>query len=898
MSLVEYRRKRDFRKTPEPSGKRALRQAKRLYVVQKHDASHLHYDFRLQIGDVLKSWAVPKGPSLDPNDKRLAIEVEDHPLDYGSFEGVIPEGEYGGGTVMLWDRGHWEPVDDAEASYRAGKLKFELHGEKLRGIWNLVRSGRSQERGKPQWFLIKHRDDEARDRSEFDVTTKEPLSVVSGRDLEQIASDRDRVWGSDHSDGHSARPRVSKTQSVRSTGSVHASLGETRLRAAPAARRRAKGAAPTKAPAIIEPELATLVKQPPAGEQWVYEIKFDGYRIIGHVAGEKVRFQTRNELDWTSKMPALANAVRRLKLKQAIFDGEIVVFDDRGVSQFQLLQNAFREAPGKIVYTVFDLLFFQGEDLRDRPLDERKELLASLRLPIDRGPIRYTEHFEGDGQKFLEAARNQGLEGIICKRRDRPYLSGRTTDWLKCKTHQTGEFVIGGYTDPAGSRKDFGALLVGYHDGKSLRYAGRVGTGFPDKTLGELLRRLKPLTAEKSPFADFPERGRSAKGVHWVRPELVAQVEFSNWTGDEKLRHPAFQGLREDKPASEVTREVAKAATKTNAGGRHERSKRGRDGSVGVPPLGGKAPAKAGTPTDEAAIEGVRLTHPDKLLYPDVGIAKRELAEYYVACAERMLPHVAGRPLTIVRCPNGVEGHHFLQKHPGTAAPPALRRVKIRDKHEQAEYCYIEDVGGLVALAQIAALEIHVWGATLDGSNVKTLENPDRIVFDLDPAPDVEWPRVIAAAIEIRDFLRELKLESFVKTSGGKGLHLVVPIERRQSWDVVKNFSRSVAVAIERAAPDRYISTMSKKARTGKIYIDYGRNDRGATAVAAFSTRAKVGAPVSLPISWRELPRTTHADQFHLREVLKRLARERRDPWEGFADVRQSISAAAVKMLS
>jgi bifunctional non-homologous end joining protein LigD len=910
MSLVEYRRKRDFRKTSEPSGKRAAREVKRLYIVQKHDASHLHYDFRLQIGDVLKSWAVPKGPSLDPNDKRLAIEVEDHPLDYGSFEGVIPEGEYGGGTVMLWDRGHWEPLDDAEASYRAGKLKFELHGEKLRGIWNLVRSGRSPERGKPQWFLIKHRDDEAHDRNEVDVTAEEPLSVASGRDLEEIAADRDRVWGSDSGNGRAAQAgaggkRDSSTWSRLSE--TRASLGETRPRAEPRAsptrRRPAKARTPTKAPAIIQPELATLVKQPPAGDQWVYEIKFDGYRIIGHVAGDKVRFQTRNELDWTTKMPQLAEAVRRLKLRQAIFDGEIVVFDEHGVSQFQLLQNAFREAPGKIVYTIFDLLFFQGEDLRDRPLEERKELLASLQLPTDRGPIRYTEHFEGDGGRFLEAAREKGLEGIICKRRDRPYVSGRTTDWLKCKTHQTGEFVIGGYTDPAGSRKDFGALLVGYHDGKSLRYAGRVGTGFTDKTLGDLLRRLKPLAAEKSPFTDFPVRGRGTKGVHWVRPELVAQVEFSNWTGGEMLRHPSFQGVREDKPASEVTREVAKPRPSS----RRSRSVYSSRSVVMMPRAERGRNRRASSrrsvrstlaTTDESVFESVRLTHPDKLLYPDAGITKRDFAEYYVATAERMLPHVAGRPLTIVRCPDGVEKQHFLQKHLGTAAPPALRRVKIRDKQEQAEYCVVDDVSGLVALAQIAALEIHVWGARVDGSNVKSLERPDRLVFDLDPAPDVKWPRVIAAAIEIRDFLQELKLESFVKTSGGKGLHLVVPIERRQSWDAVKAFCRSVAVAVERAAPDRYVSTMSKKARTGKIYIDYGRNDRGATAVAPFSTRAKPGAPVSLPISWRELPRTTAADQFHLREVLKRLSSQRSDPWAGFADVQQSISADAVKALS
>jgi bifunctional non-homologous end joining protein LigD len=887
MPLTEYRRKRSFRKTPEPSGK-VKGATGRSFVVQKHAASHLHYDFRLQFGDVLKSWAVPKGPSLDPRDKRLAIEVEDHPVDYGSFEGVIPEGEYGGGTVLLWDRGEWEPMEDPEAMYRAGKLKFNLHGEKLRGSWALIRRSGSVASGKPQWFLIKHRDEYARDRADFDVTAETPLSAATGRDLEEIAADRDRVWGSGNG---KQRARRGSSAAVRSDGAGVSLAKRVAKKQVPASRAASRRVTATrsrnghdKIPKDIEPELATLVKQPPAGDHWFHEIKFDGYRIIGHVAGGKVRFQTRNRLDWTPKLPQLAEAVRRLKLRQAIFDGEIIVLDEGGISQFQLLQNAFRESPGRIIYAVFDLLFFDGQDLRSQPLEERKELLASLKLPVDRGSIRYVEHVVGDGAKFLKAAEMQGLEGIVSKRRDRPYVSGRTTDWLKSKTHQRAEFVIGGYTDPEGARTGFGALLVGYHDGDGkLSYAGRVGTGFTGKTLADVIARLKPLVLKQSPFADFPERGSTVKAVHWVRPQLVAQIEFSNWTGDRRLRHPSFQGLREDKPAEEVTRETARALRDPSPKGK-PRASRSKSTT---------APVRAKNGSGKVVIEGIELTHPDRVFYPDERITKRELAEYYVACADRMLPHVAGRPLSIVRCPNGINSQRFFQKHLGPYAPKAVQSVRIQEKSGEGAYGVVEDVGGLVALAQIAALEIHVWGSKVD-----SVEQPDRLVFDLDPAPDVEWPRVIESARELREFLGELKLESFVKTTGGKGLHLVVPIVRRQEWDSIYDFCRRVALAVERAAPQRYVASMSKKARVGKIFIDYQRNQRGATAVAAFSTRAKPGAPISLPVSWRELPRVRSADQFRLRDVLKRLAAEHHDPWAGFSEVRQSISATAIRLLS
>jgi bifunctional non-homologous end joining protein LigD len=903
MTLTEYRRKRDFRKTPEPSGARKSAKG-RLYVVQKHAASHLHYDFRLQLGDVLKSWAVPKGPSLDPRDKRLAMEVEDHPVDYGSFEGIIPKGEYGGGTVMLWDRGDWEPLEDASAGYRAGKLKFNLHGEKLRGMWTLVRRSATAGTSKPQWFLIKHRDEFARDHEQYNVTTEAPLSVATGRDLDEIAEERDRVWGRDGEVKQTRRRgtagRANTAAAVDGAGVSLAKRVTAKSRASRTNEREAGAVVSVlsrtghdEIPKFIEPELATLVKQSPVGNSWFHEIKFDGYRIVAFVEHDKVRCMTRNELDWTAKIPRLAEAMRRLKLRQAIFDGEIIVLDEHGISQFQLLQNAFRESPGKIIYAVFDLLFYNGHDLRDRPLEERKKLLESLKLPVDRGFIRYVEHVIGQGDKFLAAAAKQGLEGIVSKRRDGPYLSSRTRDWLKCKTRQRAEFVIGGFTDPDGARIGFGALLAGYHDQSgALHYAGRVGTGFTVKTIDELMRKLKPLVQKQSPFVDFPARGQSSKGVHWIEPRLVAQVEFSNWTGDKRLRHPSFQGLREDKAADEVTLEKPDA---TSVGARSKanvhRSRTGRASGRGAA-AESNGRANASSSSDKVMIEGVELTHPDRVYYPAEGITKRELAEYYVACADRMLPHVAGRPLSLVRCPNGIEGERFFQKHLGPYAPKALRPIKIKEKVVVREYGVVDDAAGLVAIAQIGGLEIHVWDSRED-----RIENPDQLVFDLDPAPDVEWPRVIAAAEELREFLKELRLESFVKTSGGKGLHLVVPIDRRLEWPEVYDFCQRVAFAAERAAPDRYVATMSKKARAGKIFIDYQRNQRGATAVAAFSTRAKPGAPISMPISWRELRRAKNATQFKLREMMKRLTAERADPWDGFFDVRQSITAKAIKML-
>jgi bifunctional non-homologous end joining protein LigD len=634
-------------------------------------------------------------------------------------------------------------------------------------------------------------------------------------------------------------------------------------------------------PRVVDAELATLVRAAPEGDDWLHEIKFDGYRMIAVKDEARVRFETRNHLDWTSKVPDLAEAIGGLKVRRAIFDGEVVAFDKRGITEFQLLQNAFRDRQAKqAVYVVFDLLYLDGVDLRGQPLDERKATLAGLKLPTDRGPLRVSEFVIGSGAEFFAHARRAGLEGVVSKRRTSPYRAGRNTDWIKTKCLERSEFVIGGFTDPGGSRHGFGSLLLGvFDDDQRLTYAGRVGTGFSHGLIDELAARLSAIERPTSPFVDARAAARLA-GVHWVRPQLVAQVAFSNWTRDHRLRHPSFQGLREDKPPRLVHAEKpVPIALGASAGRKHGHASR-------------RAPSVPTPSGDEATLAGVRITHPDRLLYPAEKITKRELAEYYLAVAERMLPEVAGRPLAIVRCPDGVTGSRFFQKHPPTAAPKNMHRVEIREKSGTATYLTIEDVGDLVGLVQIAALEIHVWG-----SRVGRLEKPDRVIFDLDPAPDVQWPVVVAAACELREFLEALGLVSFAKISGGKGVHLVVPIRRTHDWPQVADFSRAVAQAVERAAPDRYTAVLSKRARVGKIFIDYLRNQRGATSIASYSTRVRDGAPVAAPVSWRELSRIHQADPFNVRSMLTRLRAMRNDPWQGIGDVSQSITQAMLRQL-
>ena len=878
IALAEYKRKRHFDRTPEPQAKVAVRSGWS-YVIQKHDASRLHYDFRLELDGVLKSWAVPKGPSLDPTVKRLAVHVEDHPVNYGKFEGVIPEGEYGGGTVLLWDTGTWQAVGDPHAGYREGKLKFKLSGQKLQGGWLLVRSSSSRKSsdGK-EWLLIKERDDSAQESNAGDILELAPLSVVSNRDLKEIASARDRVWSSKKS----AKSQTATASRRHPSSSKSVFNVERSRRAAKSLAAAVAGAKKAEMPLTLEVELATLTAEVPQGDLWLHEIKFDGYRMLCRIDGDEVRFISRNQQDWTARLEPLVQAVKSLGIAQGMLDGEIVSMRKDGTTDFQALQNAFRDGRSEgIHYYVFDLIHLDGYSLMAVPLEDRKQVLAQLvSTKRTSNKIHLSEHLTGSGQELVQNACKLHLEGIISKRRDRPYRGGRSEDWLKTKCLKHEEFVIGGFTEPSGSRSAFGALLVGYHDDQGqLKYAGKVGTGFDEKTLMGLLQELTPLEQKSSPFADLSRRTAPVRTAHWVKPVLVAQISYGSRTSDGKLRHASFQGLREDKPAEVVHLEMAVPLSRIE-------KKAGSLAKLGRARATNSDGGKEG-------LYGVRLTSPEKQLYPDDGITKLDLANYYKEIADWILPHVANRPLSLVRCPNGIAKESFFQKHPGIGTPAALGEVSLHEKSGLVKYSVVKDVQGLISLAQISAVEIHAWGSRIDN-----LEKPDRLVFDLDPDPGVTWECVVESARQIRDFLQELGLESFVKTTGGKGLHLVVPIDRRHQWDEAKSFCKLVADTIVAAAPKLYTANLAKAARTNKIFIDYLRNGRGATAIVPYSTRSRPGATVSAPLTWKELTPQITSDQFNLVNVQKRLQSLRKDPWAGIENVRQNLARPMKKLRS
>ncbi len=852
MGLREYRRKRDFKKTPEPAGQVSAppRDQERSYLIQKHAASRLHYDFRLELEGVLKSWAVPKGPSLDPADKRLAMHVEDHPLEYGEFEGIIPKGQYGGGTVLLWDRGTWEPVGDPHKSYRAGSLKFTLKGEKLRGGWALVKiGGRRKDGDDRSWLLIKERDQQARPGQAEPIVASEPKSVATGRTIEQIAAAGDRVWHSNRDGGDRSSPDPAEV---------------------PGARR-------TALPKFVQPQLATLVERPPEGDGWLHELKHDGYRILARVEHRRAQLFSRNARDWTEKFPTVAEALGRLPVEQAILDGEITVLLPDGTSSFQALQNfGAAAARGQLAYMVFDLLYLDGRDLTGARLEDRKAALARLLASAnDRAAVlRYSDHVVGAGADFFAHACKLGLEGIVSKKRDAPYRGTRGPEWLKIKCLKQQEIVIGGYTEPEGSRIGIGALLGGVYESGRLVYVGKIGTGFDNRMLRDLQQRLSRLEQKTSPFASRPA---GAARAHWVKPELVAQVSFSEWTSDGKLRHPAFQGLREDKPADAVVRERP-ATTEDHT------TKEGEMKRIARAPRSTR-PAKT---TAEAVVAGVRLTHADRVLYPSHGTTKLDLARFYESIAKWILPHLEDRPTTLVRCPEGAHKTCFYQKHVGYWAPESLRRVKIQEKRKVGEYLVVDSLASLIGLVQIGILEIHTWNSV-----VKRLEQPDRVVFDLDPGPGVQWAQVIECARLIRDALHTLELESFVKTTGGKGLHVVAPLVPGPSWNEASAFARAVAETVARANPRRYITSMAKAERRGKIFIDYLRNIRGATSVAAYSTRATPQATMSVPLTWEELSTRITSDHFTIANVPQRLAGLTTDPWAAYRRTRQSLPKSA-----
>ncbi|TAH35545.1 MAG: DNA ligase D [Planctomycetota bacterium] len=844
MGLAAYRHKRDFRRSPEPRGRRVKSRAQLRFVVQKHAARRLHYDFRLELDGVLRSWAVPKGPSLDAREKRLAVHVEDHPLEYGSFEGIIPEGEYGAGTVLLWDQGFWKPEGDPREGCRKGRLKFQLQGRKLRGGWTLVRmGGKAAQEGRDNWLLIKERDAAARPLSQGDILEEQPDSVAA------------------------RRPRA-RAKTARST--AHKSSRKSSRKEAP----RPEGARRGPLPAFVEPELATLVRDPPSGDDWLHEIKLDGYRMLGRVHGGRARLLTRNAKDWTRRFPQLAEAAAALPVDEALLDGEIVALDENGISSFQALQNALSAGrPDHLVYFVFDLLHHDGYDLRAARLRERKAVLAGL-LPDSGNAIRYSGEVEGRGEAVFREACLRALEGIVSKHKDAPYRSGRGQDWRKVKCLARQEFVIGGYTEPRGARAGLGALLLGVHDDGRLRFAGRVGTGFSAASLAELHRRLRRLEQSRPAFAE-PPRGAAARGVHWVKPRLVAEVAFSNWTRDGRLRQPVFEGLREDKEPDEI---------------RRERARTPRQRSAALRETAMETPASPRRASPAAEVAGVRLTHPERVLYPEQGITKRALARYYERIADWILPHVVQRPLSLVRCPQGYGKTCFYQKHAAEGASEHLKRVRVPG--EAAPYLAVADVRGLVSLVQLGVLEIHPWGA-----QVGDLEHPDRLTLDLDPAPGVAWARVVATAKALHQRLSDLGLRSFVKTTGGKGLHVVVPLAPRHGWAEVKEFTRALAEECVRRQPDWYVAKASKAARSGKIFIDYLRNARGATAVAAYSARARAQAPVSTPLRWEELSAKLRPDGFTVASLPRRLSALRADPWQGMHRLRQTISRSAFRAL-
>jgi bifunctional non-homologous end joining protein LigD len=831
MPLENYRQKRDFERTPEPAGKVRKGTGGRLYIVQRHAARNLHDDLRLELGGVLLSWAVPKGVNAPAGEKRLAVHVEDHPLEYGAFEGVIPEGSYGAGTVMLWDRGEWEPLGDPRRAYRRGKLSFRLHGEKLRGTWTLVRMRGDDEQEK-NWLLVRQNEPE----SIVQLTPQQiTRSCLSGRTMGQITAARDRLWTAD---GES-------TPELPSAAEL-------------------PGARPGLPPAKPLPQLATLVAQVPAGDDWLHELKYDGYRLFCRLHDDQVQLLTRNGHDWSERFPELLAAAATLP-QGSLFDGELVMLRADGTSDFQALQNWFRhgQAGGTLGYYLFDILFCQGQDLTRVPLLQRKDYLRALLAACGAGePLRYGDHIRGQGTRMLAQICRFGLEGIISKRYDSRYQQGRSRSWRKIKCLRRQEFVIGGYSEPTGARDAFGALLLGYYDEDGqLIYAGRVGTGFSDRTLAELGSELQGRRQETPPFAQ-PPKGREARGVHWLRPELVAEVEFIEWTGDGRLRHPSFKGLREDRSAAEVRMEKVETGSKSVGG-------------------------------SEAAVAGVPLSNPERVLFPEQGATKLTLARFYENIAEHILPHIVDRPLTLVRCPQGRGKKCFYQKHFNETLPEHIGAVAIPEAAGgESLYLRIADLPGLIALVQLGVLEIHPWG-----SRAERLEFPDQVIFDLDPAEDVPWPRVLSAAGHLRDFLDWLELEAYVKTSGGKGLHVVAPLNSRAGWQEVKDFARAVAEAMAKAAPEEFVAVMSKKRRQGRIFIDYLRNGRGATSVAAYSTRARPGAPVSTPLSWQELQAIPAPDYFTIDNLPDRLAALPADPWTDFFSRRQSISDAARRKL-
>jgi bifunctional non-homologous end joining protein LigD len=872
--LSTYRKKRRFGVTAEPRGKQGRTRGD-AFVIQKHAATRLHYDLRLELDGVMKSWAVTRGPSLVPGEKRLAVQVEDHPVEYNTFEGTIPKGQYGGGTVLIWDRGRWTPEHDPHKGLAKGHLDFTLDGEKLHGRWHLMRMHRRRGEKRDNWLLIKSDDEFARGPRDPDILEEKARSVVSKRTLEQIAKAEGAVWQSNRSVKDNVKA-IKKTKATKSTKKsakappkANAKKTKTRsksratLAAAEVLREAPKRAGSKRVPDFVPPQLATLHDRPPDGAGWVHEVKFDGYRMQARLDGGKVALLTRKALDWTAKFKPVANAAAELDAQSALIDGEIVVEGVDGVSNFSALQDALKTGKSNFVYYVFDLLHLDGADLTGKPLVERKAALQKLLKGSDRnGVVRLSEHFEISGADMYRHACAHNLEGLISKRRDAPYRSGRSESWIKTKCHQAQEFAVAGYKDSTHLKGAIGALVLGYYEDGKLRYAGRSGTGYSVATAQDLWQRLQPLRVDKPAFGRLPDEERGRKGI-WVEPKLVVEVTFAGWTAQKHVRHAVFKGVREDKPGREIVRETPMPTKST------------KKAKAAKPVTTPKAKSKS------AGDAPVKFTHPDRIYWTDVEITKQQLAEYYTSVWDLMAPHVVNRPLALVRCPEGVGGQCFFQKH--AAAGLVSERIRRIKDEKGEELIYIDDLDGLRTLVQAGVLEIHVWGST-----VQDIEHCSRIVFDLDPGDDVPWAAVNKAARELRERLDAIKLKSFVKTTGGKGLHVVVPVQGA-GWDEAKDFAHALTLAMAADSPDKYVSKMTKSIRGGKIFIDYLRNGRGATAIVAYSTRARAGAPLSVPVTWDELGPNLKPNKFTLLNIKKRLGALKRDPWADIGKVKQKL---------
>ena len=895
--LARYREMRDFSVTAEPrdaGGKAPHATGALPFVVQKHAATRLHYDFRLGWRGVLKSWAVTKGPSYFPGDRRLAVQVEDHPMEYGGFEGTIPEGQYGGGTVMVWDFGQWKPLGDADRGLADGHLKFELKGKKLHGRWALVRmNGHAGRVDKPQWLLIKDRDEFARDGGSSAITDDSPDSAMTGRTMAQIAESADAVWDSRDGLLESGANGAHITAGAKRTARKAVSGGEANAVAVgkadtgdggeSAAQRSGllRSAPREKFPGFISPQLAQPAAAAPGGADWVHEVKLDGYRIQIHVrtperngnGRRQMRLLTRKGLDWTARMPDIARAAAELRCESAILDGEVVALDQRGVASFADLQATFHEGRQRyLTYFAFDLMHLDGHNLRELPLMKRKALLAGLLArAAENSPLRFSEHFEAEGSEVFAKACALGAEGIVSKLAQAKYVSSRNGAWLKVKCTGEQELVIGGFTPPSKGGHGIGALLLGYYRGGKLIYAGRAGTGFTQRTQRSLRTQLDALTRKAPAFAEMSREAR--RDAIWVRPELVAQIAFSTWTRDNLVRQASFKGLREDKPAREVTRETVASPRRPPQNGFAEKS------------------AQTHSPRKKDGAMQLAITHPEKILDPESGLTKQALAEYYLAVAERMLPHIADRPLSVVRCPEGSGKPCFFQKHVGRGLPAGVNAVAVEDRKtgEKEEYLTLNSAEGLAGLAQMGVLEIHPWG-----SRNQSLDKPDRIVFDLDPDAAIAWRTLAESAETLRERLKKLHLESFVKSTGGKGLHVVVAIEPEHEWPTIKQFAHAVVLAMEAEKPELYITKMTKAARKNRIYLDYLRNDRGSTSIAPFSPRARSGAPVAITLDWKEL-RSETAPKFHVADFAGWMTRLKRDPWQAMTKKGQRLSAGALR---